>query len=250
MDLRGRVAVVTGGASGIGLATCRRLRVAGAQVVDWSLLDGSDVHCDVTDPESVDRALARTVDAHGIPSILVTSAGVAHTGPSLDLTMAEWDRVMDVNLRGTFLTARAVAAAMVTARLDGSFALVASINGILSDPETLPYSVSKAGVIQMAKVLANEFGPHGIRVNAVAPGPTETAMLAPALADDRYRQLVIDTTPLREVGTADHIAEAIVGTLGMSWVTGQTIVADGGTTLVSPRASARNALMAAHFGHA
>jgi NAD(P)-dependent dehydrogenase (short-subunit alcohol dehydrogenase family) len=247
MDLDGRVAVVTGGSSGIGLATCQRLRAAGAQVVDWGLLEGSGVHCDVTDPPSVDRALTWTVEHHGTPTLLVTSAGVAHTGPSIGVSMEQWDRVMDVNLRGTFLTARAVAAAMVAASLDGSLVFVASINGVLADPETLLYSVSKAGVLQMAKVLANELGPHGIRVNAIGPGPTETAMLAPALADDDYRQLVIDTTPLRQVGTPDHIAEAIVGTMQMDWVTGQGIMVDGGTTLVSPRASARNAVMASHF---
>lgn len=247
MDLNGRVAVVTGGSSGIGLATCERLRKAGATVVDWGLLEGSDVHCDVTDPQSVDSALAWTVEHHGTPTLLVTSAGVAHTGRSIGLTMEQWDHVMDVNLRGTFLTARAVAAAMVAESLDGSFSFVASINGMLADPETLLYSVSKAGVFQMAKVLANEFGPHGIRVNAIGPGPTETAMLAPALVNDDYRQLVIDTTPLRQVGTPDHIAEAIVGTMQMDWVTGQGIMVDGGTTLVSPRANARNALVSSHY---
>lgn len=247
MDLAGRVAVVTGGSSGIGLAACHRLRAAGARVVDWGLMEGSDVRCDVTDPESIDEALRWTLEHHGTPTLLVTSAGVAHSAPSMDLTMQQWDHVMDVNLRGTYLSARAVSRAMIDAGADGSLSFVASINGMLADPQTLLYSVSKAGVFQMAKVLANELGTHGIRVNAIGPGPTETAMLAPALANDDYRQLVIDTTPLREIGTPDHIAQAIVGTMQMDWVTGQAIMVDGGTTLVSPRASARNAIMRDHF---
>lgn len=247
MELTGRVAVVTGGSTGIGLATSRRLQKEGAKTVDWSIEDNADVNCDVTDAASVDAALAWTIENVGVPSVLVTSAGVGHSGPTLDLTMESWDHVVDINMRGTFLSARAVTRAMIEHDLDGSMVFVASINGALADPQTMLYSISKAAVYQMAKVFASEFGPNHIRYNAIGPGPTETAMLAPALASDAYRQTVIDTTPLREVGTPDHIADAIVGTLKMDWVTGQGFFADGGTTLVTPRAAARNKLMAAHY---
>jgi len=244
MELKDRIAVVTGGTTGIGRASRELLEKEGARVVTWDITDEADVRCDVTDESAIDHAIAWTIQNAGVPSLLVTSAGVSDQVPFVDSTVEGWDRVIGINLRGTFLASRAVARAMVEAGLDGSFALIASINGILADPQSLNYSVSKAGVIQMAKVLGNELGPQGIRVNAIAPGPTETAMLARHLQNDAYRQTVIDTTALREVGTPELVAEVVVGIMKLDWVTGQVILADGGATLVSARGAARNALNA------
>ncbi|MCU1514396.1 MAG: glucose 1-dehydrogenase [Microbacteriaceae bacterium] len=245
MDLNSRIAVVTGATTGIGQASKAALEKEGVRVVNWDITDQADVYCDVADEASVIHAMEWTLAHVGTPTLLVTSAGVSHQAPFVETTLESWDHVVGINLRGTFLVARAVAGAMVAAGLDGSFVFIASINGILADPQTLNYSVSKAGVIQMAKVLGNELGPKGIRVNAIAPGPTETAMLARPLADDAYRQMVIDSTALREVGTPQLVAEVVVGTMKMGWVTGQVILADGGATLVTARAAARTVLNAA-----
>ena len=244
MELNGRVAVVTGGSSGIGRATVQKLSAAGARVVDWSIEDGADVRCDVADPEEVERALEWTIAHVGVPSLLVTSAGVGEVGPTLEITMAEWDRVFDVNVRGTFLAARAVARELIARGLDGSMVLISSVNGSTSDPMMLLYSMSKAAVNQMAKIFAAEFGPHGIRCNAIGPGPTDTPIIASAIAHEEILRTIVETTPLGRLGEAEDIAEAVVGTMRMSWVTGQSFLADGGAALMTPRAAVRARFMA------
>ncbi|MCW2748734.1 MAG: dehydrogenase, short-chain alcohol dehydrogenase like protein [Nocardioidaceae bacterium] len=244
MELQGRIAVVTGGTTGIGRASLQALEKEGARVVNWDITDEADVRVDVTKPEDIDAAIAWTVANVGVPTLLVTSAGVGYAVPFNEQTVESWNRVIDINLRGTFLSVQAVTREMVKAKLDGSIVLIASINGILADPQTLAYSVAKAGVIQMAKVVANEFGPDGIRVNAICPGPTETPMMAHHLENDTYRKTIADSTALRAVGTAEQVAEVVVGTMKLDWITGQPILADGGATLVTARGAARNALNA------
>ncbi len=235
LSLEGRVAVVTGGASGIGRASADALGKEGVRVVTWDLGDGADVHCDVSDAASVDRAIAWTREQVGSPSLLVASAGTSAGGPVLEMDVADWDRVLGVNLRGVMLSIQAVAREVASAGTDGSFVAVSSVNGIVADPGIGAYSASKAGVFHLVRVVARELGPIGIRVNAVGPGPTETPMLQKLMDDPAYRAEAIRRSPLGSVGTPERIAEAIVGLMRMEWVTGQALMVDGGTSLNTGR---------------
>jgi NAD(P)-dependent dehydrogenase (short-subunit alcohol dehydrogenase family) len=170
-------AVVTGGASGIGSAVVGRLRGAGHNVVVWDVKDG-DIACDISDPEAVSAAIDKTVADHGAPDRLVACAGIGASGLLLEQTPADWRRVIETNLTGTWLTMRAVAKAMVDAGTGGSIVAVSSISGTLADRDMGAYCVSKAGIDMLVRIAATEWGPSGIRVNAVGPGVTRTPMLA------------------------------------------------------------------------
>ena len=236
IDIRNRVAVVTGGASGIGRACVERLEALGARPAGWDLA-GGEIACDVADAASVEAAMRATLDRFGPPTLLIACAGVASHGPIIDIEPQEWDRALGVNLRGVMLSVQAVARSMLARGLGGAMVLVSSINGQVAEPGTSTYSAAKAGVHHLARVAAREFGPHGVRVNAVGPGPTETPMLADALQDPAYRAEVLKRTPLRAVGSPALVAEAIVGVLQMEWVTGQVIMADGGASLTTARSA-------------
>lgn len=226
-------AVVTGGASGIGRAVVDRLRADGHTVVVWDV-DGGDIDCDISDPDSVAAALAQTITAHGVPDRLVACAGVGAAGLLLEQTPEDWQRVINTNLTGTWLTMRAVARAMVDRGSGGSIVAVSSISGTLADRDMGAYCVSKAGIDMLVRVAAGEWGTHGIRVNAVGPGVTRTPMLANPEQLPGWVEGLTERTPLGRLGEADDIAEAIVAVLEMSWVTGQTVFADGGLALHSP----------------
>jgi NAD(P)-dependent dehydrogenase (short-subunit alcohol dehydrogenase family) len=226
-------AVVTGGASGIGAAVVKRLQDAGETVVVWDVA-GGDITCDISDPESVTSAMAETVESVGVPDCFVASAGVGASGLLLDQTPSDWQRVLDVNLTGTWLTIRAGAQAMIENAVRGSIVAVSSISGTLTDRNMGAYCVSKAGIDMLVRVAAAEWGVHGIRVNAVGPGVTRTPMLAKPEALPGWVDGLTERTALGRLGEADDVAEAIVGLLGMSWVTGQTLFADGGLALQSP----------------
>ncbi|MGO9040787.1 MAG: SDR family NAD(P)-dependent oxidoreductase [Mycobacterium sp.] len=228
-------ALVTGGASGIGREVAERLRNAGHDVVVWDLAD-ADIVCDVSDPEAVSAAIDQTVREHGVPTRVVTSAGIGASGPTgllLKQAPADWERVLAVNLTGTWLTLRAAAQAMVNAEVEGSIVAVSSISGTVVDRDMGAYCVSKAGVDMLVKVAAVEWGTYGIRVNAVGPGVTRTPMLpnteALGWADGLSRR-----TPLGRLGEATDVAGAILGVLELPWVTGQVVHADGGLALHSP----------------
>jgi NAD(P)-dependent dehydrogenase (short-subunit alcohol dehydrogenase family) len=226
-------AVVTGGGSGIGSAVADRLRNAGHDVVVWDLKDG-DIACDISDPDAVSAAIAKTVTDHGIPDRLVACAGIGASGLLVDQTPGDWKRVIDTNLTGSWLTMRAVARAMIDAGTGGSIVTVSSVSGTLVDRDMGAYCVSKAGLDMLVRVAAAEWGAHGIRVNAVGPGVTRTPMLAEAARLPGWIEALEERTALRRLGEADDVAEAVVGVLEMSWVTGQTVFADGGLALQSP----------------
>ena len=229
-------ALVTGGASGIGREVVGRLRKAGHDVVVWDLAD-ADIVCDVSDPEAVSAAMEQTVREHGVPTRVVTSAGIGSSGPSgllLKQAPADWERVLAVNLTGTWLTLRAAAQAMVDAEVEGSIVAVSSISGTVVDRDMGAYCVSKAGVDMLVKVAAAEWGAYGIRVNAVGPGVTLTPMLPDPGAWPGWVDGIAKRTALGRVGEATDVADAIVGVLELPWVTGQVVHADGGLALHSP----------------
>ncbi|MDT5305116.1 MAG: hypothetical protein QOE48_784 [Mycobacterium sp.] len=226
-------AVVTGGGSGIGSAVVTRLRLAGNRVVVWDIKDG-DIDCDISDPDSVSEAAARTLAAHGAPNRLVACAGIGASGMLLDQSPSDWQRVIDTNLTGTWLTMRAVARTMIDSGAGGSIVAVSSISGTLADRDMGAYCVSKAGIDMLVRIAATEWGRYGIRVNAVGPGVTRTPMLAKPEQLPGWVEGLTERTALGRIGEPDDIAEAIAALLEMSWVTGQTLFADGGLALHSP----------------
>jgi NAD(P)-dependent dehydrogenase (short-subunit alcohol dehydrogenase family) len=179
-------------------------------------------------------AVGRAHDVLGGLTVAVLAAGVGGFSALLDMTVDEWDRVVGTNLGGTFLCLREVAGAMVEGGRGGSVVAVSSISGFLADRSMSHYSVSKAGVAELVRVAARELGPFGIRVNAVAPGTTDTPMFASTARLPGYRERVAERTALGGVGTPEAVAEAIVSVLGLRWVTGQVVAADGGVSLWSP----------------
>lgn len=231
--------MVTGGASGIGAATTAQLRDAGARVavLDLKAQQGDGdlaIKCDVGDESDVVASVHRVVDELGPPSAAVLAAGIAGMSPILEMSAEEWDRVQRVNLRGVFLCLREVARAMVAAGQPGAIVAVGSVSGIVSDRGIVHYSTTKAAVHQLARVAAGEMGQYGIRVNAIAPGCTDTPMFAVTDQLTGYRDMVSERAALGRVGTADEVASAIVALLRLDWVTGHVLVADGGITLRSP----------------
>jgi NAD(P)-dependent dehydrogenase (short-subunit alcohol dehydrogenase family) len=227
------IAVVTGGGSGIGAAVTGRLRAAGADVVVWDL-EGGDIDCDISESASVTAAIERTVTEHGAPDRVVACAGVGASGLLLEQAPADWRRVIDTNLTGTWLTMQATARAMVDAGCGGSIVAVSSVSGTLADRDMGAYCVSKAGIDMLVRVAATEWGAHGIRVNAVGPGVTRTPMLGAPEELPGWVEGLTERTALGRLGEADDIAETIIAVLEMSWVTGQIIFADGGLALHSP----------------
>jgi NAD(P)-dependent dehydrogenase (short-subunit alcohol dehydrogenase family) len=226
-------ALVTGGASGIGYEVAGRLRDAGHDVVVWDLAR-ADIACDVSDPGAVSAAMEHTVRERGVPSRIVTCAGIGASGMLLQQSPAEWQRVLAVNLTGTWLTIRAGAQAMIDAGVGGSIVAVSSISGTIADRDMGAYCVSKAGVDMLVQVAAVEWGVHGIRVNAVGPGVTRTPMLAKPEQLPGWVEGLSERTALGGLGEATDVAGAIVGVLELPWVTGQIVHADGGLSLHSP----------------
>jgi NAD(P)-dependent dehydrogenase (short-subunit alcohol dehydrogenase family) len=173
MDLRGAGAIVTGGASGIGAATVDRLQQAGARVAVLDVHDAPSadvsIACDVGDEARLVAGVRAAVESLGTLDVAIVNAGIGGMSPILDLSTEEWDRVMRVNLRGGFMTLRECARAMVEHERPGAIVAVTSVSGFLTDRSMAHYSVSKAGLAALVRVAARELGPHGIRVNGIAP---------------------------------------------------------------------------------
>jgi NAD(P)-dependent dehydrogenase (short-subunit alcohol dehydrogenase family) len=228
------VALVTGGASGIGAAVAERLRDGGSHVVVLDVNEPHDYRCDVSDPAAVDASIAAIVGSIGVPTRVVTCAGIARAGLLVDHQPVEFRHVLDVNLIGTWLVLRAAAKAMIDAGVGGSMVAVSSISGTLADRNSGAYCVSKAGVDMLVRVAAVEWGRYDIRVNAVGPGVTQTPMLGNASALPGWVDELTERTALGRLGEPDDIAQAAVAVLDLEWVTGQVLHADGGLGQHSP----------------
>jgi NAD(P)-dependent dehydrogenase (short-subunit alcohol dehydrogenase family) len=225
-------AVVVGGSSGIGAAVVARLRARGDDVVVWDIDDAGDVRCDINDPAQVDAATAATLERIGLPQQVTVTAGVGHGGMLLDAPPEDWDRVLGTNAKGVWLVMRALARPML-AGPGGSIVVTSSVSARLADRSMGLYCASKAALDMVVRVAAMEWAPT-VRVNAIAPGVTDTPMLGPVPRDRGWLAGVADRTALGRLGSAGDVAEAVVALHGMGWVTGQCLECDGGLALHSP----------------
>jgi NAD(P)-dependent dehydrogenase (short-subunit alcohol dehydrogenase family) len=249
MALDGKIAVVTGGARGIGYAIARRLLQDGARVAiaDVDEKKGAEAKadlaslgevrffgCDVGDRLSVHNLVASTLDEFGDIDILVNNAGIVHGDDFLDISEADFERVLRVNLKGGFLCGQAVARLMRDKVKNGgpagAIVNMSSINGDVAIPNQVPYCVSKGGIDQLTKVMALSLAPYGIRVNAVGPGSIMTEMLASVNSDPAAKKRILSRTPLLRIGDTSEIASVVsfLASDDASYITGQTIYADGG----------------------
>jgi NAD(P)-dependent dehydrogenase (short-subunit alcohol dehydrogenase family) len=224
--------VVIGGGSGIGAAVAERYRSAGVEVVVWDRATGSDILCDITDPDQVDTAARDTLERVGPPTEITVTAGIGHSGLLMDTDPSAWDRVMGANAKGVWLAMRSLAGEMASSG-GGSVVALSSVSSRLADRTMGLYCASKAALDMVVKVAACEWAPD-VRVNAVAPGVTDTPMLGPAPRDGPWLTGVSERTVLGRLGRPDDIAEAVLAVHGMRWVTGQIIECDGGLALHSP----------------
>jgi NAD(P)-dependent dehydrogenase (short-subunit alcohol dehydrogenase family) len=232
------IAVVVGGGSGIGAALVAAYRAQGVTTVTWDIAGERDLTCDVTDPNAVERAVEETTRRFGVPRWVSITAGVGHGSMLLDVAPEEFDRVMAVNARGPWLCLRAWARVLRDERQRGSLVAVSSISARLVDRAMGVYCASKAALSMLVRVAAAEWGPLGLRVNAVAPGVTRTPMLGFGSSDNMevspWLTGVADRTALGRLGEAEDVARVILAVHDMEWVTGQVVECDGGLGLRSP----------------
>jgi NAD(P)-dependent dehydrogenase (short-subunit alcohol dehydrogenase family) len=228
------IAFVTGAGSGIGMACAERLAAEGATVVTADITEGTDHTLDVRDEPAVEAALAAVVGQHGHLDVVVNAAGVAGGGPVHLLEADEWDRVVDVNMKGTFIVDKHSSLHML-AQGRGSIINIASIEGLEGTEGGSAYNASKGGVVMLTKSMAIDYGRRGIRVNCICPGAIDTPMLR-SITDsdgmDLYRERLREEHLLGRFGRPSEIAAAaaFLASDDASFVTGHALVVDGGFT--------------------
>ena len=245
--LSDRVALITGAARGLGFAIAKRFIEDGAKVVlsdidekaglDAAKSLGSQAHfvaCDVGDAKAVDALVKATVAKFDSLDILVNNAGIVSPADFLEVKEADFDRVLRVNVKGSFLAGQAVAKQMVAqikaGKKPGAIINMSSVNSVVALPNHAPYAVSKGGVAQLTRVMALLLAPHGIRVNAIGPGSIATDMLAAVAKDPALKRKLLSRTPLQRIGRPEEIASiaSFLASEDASYITGETIFADGG----------------------
>ena len=245
-DLAGRTAIVTGSTRGIGLGIARALGEAGAAVVisgedagevaaaqagfAGERLQAHGIVCDVTHEHALAALVQGTIDAFGGIDILVCNAGI--TGEAGSWSLADFDRVIAVNLR-SMVELTALALPHIAARGGGSVILISSLSALRGNAVINAYALAKAGVAQLARNLAVQWGPSGVRVNAAAPGLIATPLSEPLLADADFMARRLQMTPLRRIGMIEDVAATclFLASDAAGFITGQHIAVDGGTSV-------------------
>ena len=248
-DFEGRVVLITGGAGSIGQSVATGFLEGGVGKV--VLLDSNDealrkavvvagsrhpgrvsaARADIRNVEEIRGAVRGVLAAEGRIDVLFNSAGVNRRKPSLDLTEEDWDFVLDVNLKGLFFVTQEVGRHML-ARRSGCVVSTASVSSVRGHRNLAAYAASKGGIAQLTRVLANEWGPYGVRVNAVAPGYLATGLTREYLADPSVREGILAKIPMGRIGEPEDVVGAVLF-LASDWaryVTGEILFVDGGRT--------------------
>ncbi len=246
MDLKGKVAIVTGGAQGIGKSIATRLAQAGANVVIADVMEevakstaqeisqkGNEaisIRVDVSSLSSVEGMVKKTLDKFGRIDILVNNAGITRDGLVMRMKEEDWDLVLDINLKGAFNCIKTVSPVMMKQK-SGKIVNIASIVGIIGNIGQANYSASKAGLIALTKTCARELASRRINVNAVAPGFIQTSMTERLPA--QVREKLSSQIPLGEIGKPEDVASAVLFLVSeeASYITGEVIKVDGGMAM-------------------
>ena len=241
-----QVAIVTGGANGIGAATARRLAGEGAAVVIADLdlaaaeqiagaiqADGGQAHAvlvEVSQRSQVEAMLAAALDAYDHVDVLANIAGIALFEPFLDLSEEAWRKVLDVNLTGVYLCSQVVARHMVERGIEGRIVNMASTNGLVAEAQLAHYNASKFGVVGLTMTMAIELAPYNIRVNSVCPGLIRTRLTRTIVDDPEWRAEYMDLIPLNRPGEPEEVASAVayLASTDSGYITGHQLVVDGG----------------------
>jgi len=254
MRLEGKRALITGGGTGIGRATAEIFAREGARVmvsgrrrpeleetvrrVERNGGRAGLVQGDVSRPEDAERTVKETVGLLGGLDVLINNAGIISRNASVtSVSIEDWERVLDVDLTGVFLVSRFALLQMLQAQRGGSIVNVSSVSGILGDAKLAPYNAAKGGVNLLTKNMALDYAPHGIRVNAVCPGRIGTPMPMSRLKPGEDWEMLLAqwgrNIPLRRVGRPEDVAHAILFLASdeAEWITGTTLVVDGGSTI-------------------
>ena len=252
-DLSGKHAIVTGASRGLGQTFARALAQAGADVVvtsrDVAALQpfcdeiaalgrrAVPLELDLRDHDSIQAMVAAAHSACGRIDILVNNAGCNIRKPALDVTWDDWNTILDTNLRGTFFVAQAVARHMIPRRY-GRIINIGSVTSVNGYAGLAPYGASRGGVKQLTMSLADDWGPHGVTVNCLAPGWFKTAQNAVLYENTAWVEYLSDRIPLRRPGRPDDLEGAVVflASDASQYVTGQTLLVDGGITTGAVRA--------------
>lgn len=242
-----RVAIVTGGSGGMGRAIAARLADDGHAVAAFDLRDAEEAVAlrqgravtyypvDVSSRQSVEEAVARAEAELGAPYVLVNGAAILTRAPFLELQDEDFDRLVAVNLRGTFLTCQVVARAMVRAGQGGRIVNISSNSQVMATPLAAHYAATKGGIAGLTRTIALELAPHAITANLVCPGPTLTDMNRSVFADPAHRAAREQTIPVGRLGQPEDIAAAVafLASASTGFVTGAALFVDGGQTLTT-----------------